>query len=153
MLVDNIRFLNFLDDLIVLYSPKDSKLKISSVGKNKYPVNFRVTFEGSNFEVFYRLHRGIIRIQYFNNDTRYCVIIDIKRKTINRIGTLFSNQELKFFDCLGYELDSFYSYLTKTHISDWWENEWIFVWLCTAFLNLSRKTNAFLATTFYLYKD
>lgn len=123
MPVDNTHFQKFLDDLIVLYSPKDSKLKISSVGKNKYPVNFRVAFEGTNFEVFYRLNRGIIRIQYFNNDTRHCVIIDIKRKIINRIGTLFSNQELKFFDCLGYELDSFYSDLTKTHISDWWEYE------------------------------
>lgn len=62
-----------------------------------------------------------LTIQYIQNHNPNVIIIHLCDKTVERVGSLFSYDELEFYDKLGFELTNTYENLTGQSISDWWE--------------------------------
>ncbi len=62
-----------------------------------------------------------LTIQYIENHSPNIIVIHLCSLQIERIGSLFSLTELKFFDLLGFELTKQYQNLTGLRIDDWWD--------------------------------
>ena len=64
-------------------------------------------------------HDLLMTIQYFEDEISHIVYIDFENKKIGRNSTLFSDEELRLFDALDFELFDSYAKTTNTCITDW----------------------------------
>lgn len=75
--------------------------------------NFESTYSGKEYKIKYRAH----------NETIYTITINTNlnqiRKHIGSTVVKFTNEELRFFDNLGFEIDPIWGVAARQSIDDW----------------------------------
>lgn len=82
---------------------------------DQFGVNFEVRTEGKKTKIMYRAH----------NETIYTIAVNPNlnwiEKYIGTKATKFTNEELRFFDNLGFNLFPMWANETKQSIDDWFK--------------------------------